>query len=151
MHSRIDPFPDTHPKWPGMGGMSKRAALIKKIRSEEKNVLLLDSGDIFQGTPYFNLFGGEPELRLMSTMGYDAATIGNHDFDNGIEGLEKQLQHASFPFIISNYDFNDTVMRNKTIPHKIFSLDDIRIGVFGLGIELKGLVNSNLYGNTLIP
>ncbi len=149
VHSHIEPFPDNDPKFAGLGGVVRRAALIKKIRSEEKNVLLLDAGDIFQGTPYFNLYGGELEFKLMSMMGYDATTIGNHDFDNGIDGLVKQLPHANFPFINCNYDFSDTAMNGKTIPHKVFIKDGIKIGVFGVGIELDGLVDKKMYGNTI--
>lgn len=148
VHSHIDPFPENDPKFAGLGGAVNRAALIKKIRTEEKNVLLLDVGDIFQGTPYFNLYGGELEFKLMSMMQYDASTIGNHDFDNGLDGLVKQLPHASFPFINNNYDFSDTPMAGKTVPHKIFMKDGIKIGVFGIGIELEGLVEKRMYGNT---
>ncbi len=148
VHSHIDPFDDNHPKYPGMGGVARRAALIRQIRAEEKNVLLLDAGDIFQGTPYFNLYGGELEMKLMTKMGYDAATIGNHDFDNGIEGLVKQLPFAGFPMLNTNYDFSDTPMRGKSIPYKIFEKESLRIGVFGIGIELAGLVDKRLYGNT---
>lgn len=149
VHSHIDPFPDNDPKFAGLGGAVNRAALIRKIRSEEKNVLLLDVGDIFQGTPYFNMYGGELEFKLMSMMQYDASTIGNHDFDNGLDGLVKQLPHASFPFINCNYDFSDTPMAGKTIPHKIFMKEGIKIGVFGVGIELAGLVEKRMYGNTI--
>lgn len=148
VHSHIDPFPDNDPKYPGLGGAVHRAAIIKKIRSEEKNVLLLDVGDVFQGTPYFNMYGGELEFKLMSMMQYDASTIGNHDFDNGLDGLVKQLPHANFPFINNNYDFSDTPMAGKTIPHKIFMKEDIKIGIFGIGIELDGLVDKRMYGNT---
>ncbi len=148
VHSHIDPFPMNDPKWAGLGGVARRASLIRKIRAEEKNVLLLDVGDIFQGTPYFNMYGGEAELELMSDMGYDASTIGNHDFDHGMDGLVKQLPNASFPFLCSNYDFSDTVMNLKTTPTKIFKKGDIKVGVFGLGIELRGLVDQKLYGNT---
>jgi 5'-nucleotidase len=148
VHSRIDPFPKNDPKYPGMAGVARRAALIKKIRSTEANVLLLDAGDIWQGTPYFNLYGGELEFKLMYEMGYDAATIGNHDFDNGIESLSKQLVHAGFPFINLNYDFTDTPLEGKILPHKIFQRGGLRVGVIGVGIELKGLVNDKLYGNT---
>lgn len=148
VHSRIDPFPDNDPKYPGMAGVARRSALIRKIRSEEKNVLLLDSGDIFQGTPYFNLYGGELELSLMSEMGYDAATIGNHDFDNGMDGLLKQMPNAKFSFVNINYDFSDTPLNGKIIPYKIFKKGGLNIGVFGLGIELQGLVDAKLYGNT---
>jgi len=149
VHSRIDPFPANDPKYAGLAGVARRAALIKKIRSQEKNVLLLDAGDIWQGTPYFNMYGGELEFKLMSEMKYDATTIGNHDFDNGVEGLAKQLHNAKFPFINCNYDFFDTAMNGKTIPYKIFYRDDLKIGVFGIGIELKGLVDKKMYGNTL--
>ncbi|MCE3279782.1 MAG: twin-arginine translocation signal protein [Bacteroidetes bacterium] len=148
VHSHVDPFPDNDPKYPGLGGAVNRAAVIKKIRAEEKNVLLFDVGDIFQGTPYFNMYGGELEFKLMTMMQYDASTIGNHDFDNGLEGLVKQLPHANFPFINCNYDFSDTPMAGKTLPHKIFVKDGISIGVFGLGIELDGLVEKRMYGNT---
>jgi 5'-nucleotidase len=85
----------------------------------------------------------------MSKMQYDASTIGNHDFDNGMDGLVKQLPHATFPFLCSNYNFSDTPMAGKTLPYKIFFRDDIKIGIFGLGIELAGLVDKNLYGNTI--
>ena len=149
VHSHIDPFSMDDPKYPGLGGAARRAALIKKIRAEEKNVLLLDVGDIFQGTPYFNMYGGELELKLMSEMGYEASTIGNHDFDNGMEGLVKQLPNANFPLLCSNYDFSDTPLNNKTQPYKIIEKAGIKIGVFGLGIELRGLVEKKLYGNTM--
>ena len=148
VHSRIEPFPMDGSRNEGLGGATKRARLIEEIRSEERHVLLLDSGDIFQGTPYYNFFGGELEFKLMSAMKYDASTIGNHDFDGGLEGLVKQLPHADFPFICSNYDFSNTVMAGKTMPHKIFNLGDLRIGVLGLGIELTGLVPAKLYGET---
>ncbi len=149
VHSRIEPFPLSDPKWPGLGGVARRAALINEIRQQEKNVLLLDVGDIFQGTPYFNLYGGELELKLMTQMGYDATTIGNHDFDNGMDGLLKQMPHANFPFLCANYDFSDTPLAGKTTPYKVFVKDGIRIGVFGIGIELAGLVDKKLYGSTI--
>ena len=146
MHSHIEAFSSGRNK--GLGGMFQLSSLVKKIRQEEDNILLLDAGDIFQGTPYFNLFGGELEFRLMSEMGYDAVTIGNHDFDNGIDGLASQMHHANFPFISSNYNFNNTILEDKVIPHKVFNKGGIKIGVLGLGIELKGLVDPKLYGNT---
>ena len=149
VHSHIDPFPESDPKYGGLGGVARRAAVINNIRSKVKNVLLFDAGDMFQGSPYFNMYGGELEFKLMSRMGYDAATVGNHEFDNGLEGLVKQLPHTNFPFISSNYDFSDTVMNGKTIPHKIFMKEGVKIGVFGLGIELEGLVGKKQYGNTI--
>lgn len=148
VHSRIDPFPMDGSANQGRGGVAARAALIKKIRAEEKNVMLLDAGDIFQGTPYFNFYGGELEIKMMSMMAYDAGIMGNHDFDNGVEGFHKQLPHANFPIINSNYDFSDTILNGKTIPYKVFKKDGLKIGIFGLGIELTGLVNKQQYGNT---
>ena len=117
--------------------------------AEEKNVLLLDSGDIFQGTPYFNFYGGELEIKLMSAMQYDASTMGNHDFDGGIEGFAKQLPHANFPFLCGNYDFSKTILAGKTQSYKIFTKDKIKIGVFGVGIELQGLVDEKCFGKTI--
>jgi len=149
VHSRVEPFPLDGSRNEGLGGVAKRATLIKKIRDEQKNVLLLDAGDIFQGTPYFNFFGGEIEMKLMSELGYDAATIGNHDFDGGIDGLERQLQNATFPLVVSNYNFNNTILQGKTKEYKIFTKGGLKIGVFGLGIELKGLVPDKLYKETI--
>ncbi|MDO7743244.1 MAG: metallophosphatase, partial [Pedobacter sp.] len=149
VHSRIEPFPMDGSRNQGLGGVARRSALIKKIRSEEANVLLLDAGDIFQGTPYFNLYGGELEIKLMSDMRYDAATMGNHDFDNGVEGFYKQLPHANFPILVSNYDFSDTIMHQSTQPYKVFNKQGLKIGVFGIGIELKGLVGDKNYGATV--
>jgi 5'-nucleotidase len=146
-HSRIEPFPDNDPKYAGQGGFAKRATLIKEIRKQEENVLLLDAGDIFQGTPYFNYYHGELEFNLMSQMGYDAVTLGNHDFDMGIENIVKQMPHAAFSFLNCNYDFSDTELSGKVLPYKIFNKDGLKIGVFGIGIELEGLVSKHLYGN----
>ncbi|GGB80091.1 metallophosphoesterase [Dyadobacter sediminis] len=146
VHSRIEPFPMDGSRNQGLGGVARRAALIAKIRQEQKHVLLLDAGDVFQGTPYFNLYGGELEFTLMSKMGYDAATMGNHDFDNGISGFVKQLPHANFPFIVSNYNFDNTELQGKVLPYKVFKKGSVKVGVFGLGIELAGLVNKKNYG-----
>ena len=149
VHSYIDPFPANHPKNANMGGVARRAALIETIRQENPNVLLLDAGDIFQGTPYFNYYGGELEFKLMSMMKYDASTIGNHDFDNGVEGLYAQMPHATFEFISANYDFKNTVMNGLVKPYKIFNKNGIKVGVFGLGVELNGLVDKGMYKETV--
>lgn len=148
VHSYIDPFPADHPRNANMGGVSRRAAIIENIRQENPNLLLLDAGDIFQGTPYFNYYGGELELKLMSMMKYDLGTLGNHDFDNGIEGFYSQMHNASFDFVTSNYDFNNTVLQGKTKQYKIFDKNGIKVGIFGLGIELAGLVDSKNYKET---
>jgi 5'-nucleotidase len=145
-HSRIDPYPANDPRYPDMGGYALRASAINGVREENRNVLLLDAGDIFQGTPYYNIYGGEPELRLMSKMGYDAATLGNHEFDNGLDGLEKVLPFAGFPFINSNYDFSATPLHDKIHVYRIIEKAGIKIGIYGLGIELEGLVSKILYG-----
>ncbi|WP_445712945.1 bifunctional metallophosphatase/5'-nucleotidase [Flavobacterium sp.] len=149
VHSHIDPFPVDHPKNPNMGGAARRAAIIENIRKEEKNVLLLDAGDIFQGTPYFNYYGGELEFKLMSMMQYDLATMGNHDFDNGIDGFYAQLPHAKFDFVSANYDFKNTILYDIVKPYKIIIKDGIKIGIFGLGVQLDGLVDKKLYKETV--
>ena len=148
MHSRIDPFPENSGRNSGMGGVSRRAAVIAKIRQEEPNVILLDSGDIFQGTPYFNFFGGELEFKSMSHMGYDVATMGNHDFDGGMDGFKQQLKHADFDFVVSNYGFENTILDGIVGRHKIIEKGGIKIGILGIGIELEGLVPQSLYGET---
>ena len=148
VHSRIEPFPMDGSRRQGLGGAARRAALIERIRSEEQHVLLFDAGDIFQGTPYFNYFGGELEFRLMSEMRYDAATIGNHDFDAGVDGLACQMPHATFDMVISNYDMHDTPMDGMTHLYRIYRRGRLRIGVLGVGIELRGLVPESLYGGT---
>ena len=147
-HSRIEPFDATDARNANKGGFARRATLIQQIREQEKNILLLDSGDIFQGTPYFNFYGGELEFKLMSMMGYDASTMGNHDFDNGLEGFLKVLPNAQFPFITSNYDFSNTILDGKTEKYKIFNKNRIRVGIFGVGIELDGLVGKKQYQET---
>ncbi len=149
VHSHIDPFGPDDGRNPNKGGVARRATLIENIRKDNPNTLLLDAGDIFQGTPYFNYYGGELEFKLMSLMKYDVATIGNHDFDNGLDGLYAQLPHAKFDFVSANYDFSNTVMDSHVKPYKIIIKDGIKIGIFGLGIQLKGLVDQSLYKETV--
>lgn len=148
VHSHIEPFPENDPKYANRGGVARRLQVIEKIRQENSNTLLLDAGDIFQGTPYFNFYGGELEFKLMSMLNYDAATVGNHDFDNGIDGLAAQMPNASFKMVTANYDFSNTIMDGLTKPYEIFIKNGIKIGVFGLGIELDGLVNPSLSKET---
>lgn len=149
VHSHIDPFPEDDPRNPNQGGAARRAVIIENIRKEEPNVLLLDAGDIFQGTPYFNYYGGELEFKLMSMMQYDLATLGNHDFDNGIDGFYAQLPHAKFDFVSANYDFKNTILDQIVKPYKTFKKAGVKIGVFGLGVELDGLVDKKLYKETV--
>ena len=148
-HSNIDPFPENHAKYPGKGGVARRYEMIQKIRGEEENVLLLDAGDIFQGTPYFNKFGGILEMKLMTKLGYDVATMGNHDFDGGMDGFVKAQEFADFPFVCSNYEFGNTPIDGHTEDFKIIKKGGMKIGVFGVGVELKGLVPDNKYGETV--
>jgi 5'-nucleotidase len=147
-HSQIEPFKPNHPRNPNQGGVARRATLIEQIRTENKNTLLLDAGDIFQGTPYFNYFGGELEFKLMSMLKYDVATIGNHDFDNSITGLYAQLPNAKFDFVSANYNFKNTVLDTHVKPYRIIIKEGIKIGIFGLGIELEGLVAKKMYKET---
>ena len=147
-HSRVEPFEISHHRYANQGGVARRATLVDRIRKENPNTLLLDAGDIFQGTPYFNYFGGELELKLMSMLKYDVATIGNHDFDNSIEGLYKQLPNANFDFVSANYDFKNTVLDTHVKPYKILWKDGIKIGIFGLGIQLEALVDPKMYKET---
>ncbi len=149
VHSHIDAFGPDDGRNPNQGGVARRANLISSIRKNNPNTLLLDAGDIFQGTPYFNYYGGELEFKLMSMLKYDVATIGNHDFDNGIEGLYAQLPHAKFDFVSANYDFSNTILNTHVKPYRIMIKNGIKIGVFGLGIKLDGLVEKRMYKETV--
>lgn len=150
VHSRLDPFPMDGSANAGKGGVAARAKLIQEIRQEQEHVLLLDAGDIFQGTPYFNIFKGEPEMKAMNMMGYDAGIMGNHDFDAGMENFVQQLtRHGKFPVLMCNYAFERTPMEKIFQPYKIFKKGPLKIGVTGVGIELDGLVPASLFGNTV--
>lgn len=131
-----------------MGGVARRFSIIQQVREESENVLLLDAGDIFQGTPYFNRYGGVLEMKLMTELGYDAATMGNHDFDGGMAGFVRARQHADFPFVCSNYDFRNTPIEGHTQASWIVQKGKIKVGLFGLGVKLEGLVPSSKYGET---
>jgi len=148
-HSTIEPFPANHSKFPGKGGVVNRFNLIQQIRSEEENVLLLDAGDIFQGTPYFNMFGGVLEMKAMSKIGYDAATMGNHDFDGGMDGFLKAKEFANFPFLCANYDFSATILKDQTQESIIKEIGGLKVGIFGIGVALKGLVPDDKFGATV--
>lgn len=148
MHCHIDPFPEDHAEYPGKGGMTRIASLVNACRKENPNVLLLDAGDMFQGTPYFNYFKGNLIVKVMSEMGYDVGTIGNHEFDNGMGDILSALRKADFPFVSSNYDFSDTILDEIVKPYQILNKGGLKIGIYGLGIELDGLVGKLNYGNT---
>ena len=148
VHSHLEAFSSNHSKYPNRGGAARRYAYINMVKKENPNTLVLDAGDAFQGTPYFNYYGGELEYKLMSKMGYHASTIGNHEFDNGIENIAAQLEHANFKLLNSNYNLKNTILDGMVKPYEIYELDGIKIGVFGLGIELDGLVSKKLYKET---
>lgn len=143
-HSQLEPFPATHKQFPGMAGIAARKKLIDSIRSEGQPTLLFDAGDIFQGTPYFNFFLGEPEIKAMNQMGYDGATLGNHEFDGGVDNIHKQFLNAHFPLINTNYDFSNTILKDITQTHKVYVNNGIKTGVLGLGVELDGLIPKEL-------
>jgi len=148
-HSNIEPFPASHSKYPNQGGVSRRATIIDKIRMENDNVLLLDAGDIFQGTPYFNEFKGELEMKVMQEMKYDVVTLGNHDFDIGMEAYVSAHKNATFPVVNCNYDFGTTPLATLVKKSVIIKKARYKIGILGVGIDLTGLVPaSNFAGMT---
>jgi 5'-nucleotidase len=138
LHSQIDPLP-ANDLYAGRGGLARHATLVRRIRAENRNTLLVDAGDVFQGTPYFNLYRGEAEYRAMSAVGYDVVTLGNHDFDNGVEALATAMRAATFEFVSTNYDVRGTAIANRVRPYVVRELGGVRIGIFGLGIRLEGL------------
>ncbi len=144
-HSRIEPLPETDRSFPDKGGVVRRDVYINQVREAEKNVLLFDAGDFLQGTPYFNMFKGEAEIETMNLLQYDAVTLGNHEFDYGMEVLDKVVQLASFPVVSSNYDFSQTSLANKIEPFIIINRDGVRIGVIAVNIQPKGLIASENY------
>ena len=149
MHCHIEPFTGTNERYANKGGLARIAEMATLQKAKNPNTLLLDCGDMFQGTPYFNYFKGELMLKVMSAAGYDCGTIGNHEFDNGLEGILEPLPNAEFPLITSNYDFSDTILNGKFPRYKIFKKSGVKVGLYGLGIELKGLVGKRHYENTV--
>lgn len=145
-HARLDPFPDNAREFAGLGGIARRANLVKEIRQREKHVLLLDAGDVFQGTPWFDVYGGEVDLRLMSEMKYDAMAVGNHEFDNGLQAFADVASKAEFPILAANYGTRNTPLNNVVRRFFTREMAGIKIGFFGLGIGLDGVVDPKLYG-----
>ena len=151
-HSRIEPFDATDPSYPDMGGAARRNAYFAQVRTEKENVLLFDCGDFSQGTPFYSVFKGEVEVELMNEMGYDAATLGNHEFDFGLDNLRKLIEEADFPFVCTNYDFSRTKLRRLVKPYLIIKKAGLRIGVIGLGACPDGLVQAKNYaGMKFVP
>jgi 5'-nucleotidase len=138
-HSQIDPLP-ANDKYAGKGGVARRATLVKKIKRENPNTLMIDAGDVCQGTPYFNFFKGEVEYKAMSAIGYDASTLGNHEFDNGVESLATALKFANFDIVSTNYDVKGTALEGIVKPYVVKTVGGIRVGLFGLGISPVALI-----------
>lgn len=124
----------------GRGGFLRRAAMIDQMRKEDKELLLLDSGDFSQGSPYYTMFKGDVETELMNIMGYDAATIGNHEFDFGLDNMARLFKKVNFPIVCANYDFTGTVVEGLVKPYVVIKRKGIKIGIFGLSPKLEGLV-----------
>jgi len=139
-HSQIDPILDNDKDYAGKGGVARRATLVKRVRKENPNTLLIDAGDVCQGTPYFNFYRGEVEYKAMSLIGYDAGTLGNHEFDNGVESLAKALEFGSFDIVSTNYDVRGSALESKVKTHVVKEVGGLRVGLFGLGISPTGLI-----------
>lgn len=146
-HARLDPFPKNAKEFAGLGGIAKRASLIKKIRSQQKNVLLLDAGDVFHGSTWFEVYGGSVDFKLMTEMNYDAMAIGNHEFDRGPDGFAEAAQHSGFPFLAANYIVRNTPMAPFVQRQIVKEYDGFKIGIFGLGIEFDGIIDRSLTGS----
>ena len=125
----------------GRGGFLRRIAMLKEERAKDADLLLLDCGDFSQGSPYYTLFKGDVEVKLMNRMKYDAATIGNHEFDFGLENMARIFREAQFPIVCSNYDFTGTPVEGLTKPYIILNREGVKIGIFGVCPEMKGLVD----------
>lgn len=149
-HSQIDPLPANDAN-AGKGGVARRATLVKRVRKENPNTLLVDAGDVLQGTPYFNFYKGEVEYKAMSAIGYDVGTLGNHEFDNGVEALAKALTFANFDIVSANYDVKGTVLEQRVKRYVVKTLAGIRVGLFGLGVSPVALITpDNFKGVTYI-
>ena len=140
-HSRIEPFGPGMGGLSGRGGIARRATMVKQLRAELGPVLLLDSGDVFQGTPYYNQFKGKLDYRLMSMVGYDAATLGNHDFDSGVDALLEAMTEANFPFLNCNFDCKDApALGKRLLPWLVKEFPGVRVGLTGVGVDFQNLV-----------
>jgi 5'-nucleotidase len=139
-HSQIDPLPENDKQYPGKGGVARRATLVKRVRKENPNTLVIDAGDVFQGTPYFNFYKGEVEYKAMSLIGYDVVTLGNHEFDNGVDALVAAMKFANFDFVSTNYDVTGTPLQSRVKPYVVRVLGGVRIGLFGMGVSPIGLI-----------
>ncbi|MBR5060895.1 MAG: metallophosphatase [Prevotella sp.] len=127
----------------GRGGFLRRIAMLKEERAKNPDLLYIDSGDFSQGSPYYNMYMGDVEVGLMNQMGIDASTIGNHEFDFGLDNMARIFKMANFPILCSNYDFTGTVLEGIVKPYTIIKRKGIKVGVFALDPELDGLISTN--------
>ena len=140
-HSRIEPFGPGMGSLTGRGGMARRGTLVKQLRQDLGPVLLLDAGDVFQGTPYYNLYKGRLDYQLMSLVGYDAGTLGNHDFDSGVEALLAALEDAKFPMVNCNFDCKGAPALGKRLqPYIVREFPGVKVGITGVGVDFRNLV-----------
>ena len=144
-HSQLEPTSPSASRNPDMGGYARRSGVINSIRSEEPHVLLVDAGDFLQGTPYFNYFGGRLEIQGFNRMQYDAVTLGNHEFDNGMDSLAAILSLKQFPVVSSNYNVSGSVISSYVQPWLVVQKGQLKIGIMGLGIQPAGLVMEKNY------
>lgn len=144
-HSRIEPLPATDKTLPNMAGVVNRKAVIDSIRNIEDNVLLIDAGDFVQGTPYFNVFHGKVETEALNRLGYEVGTIGNHEFDNGLDAMKVFFEDLKFPIVNCNYDFSNTVLKGMVKPYVILKKKGLKIGVIGVGVDPEGLIQKDKY------
>lgn len=131
----------------GRGGFLRRIAMLKEERKKDKDLLLFDSGDFSQGSTYYTMYKGDVEAGLMNMMCYDAGTIGNHEFDFGLDNMARLFKSLNFPIVCANYDFKGTPLDGIVKPYVIIKRKGLKIGVFGLDPELDGLVDAKNYGS----
>lgn len=141
LHSQVLPVAQNKGKWAGYGGFSRISHLADSIRSKRGDVLLLSCGDFCQGTPFFNFFGGKVEVDFMNRAGYDASTLGNHEFDNGMEALSRVIKSSQFPYVVSNYDFSQTPLSGLVKPYHVINHKGVKVGLIGLTVDIKTLVS----------
>ncbi|MDR3047566.1 MAG: metallophosphatase [Bacteroidales bacterium] len=137
-HSQIVPYKKNETTF--LGGVMRRAVLFEETKKHTTNTLIVDAGDFFQGSAYFNYYKGKVEIEAMNLLGYEVVTLGNHEFDNGTEALAKRLSKAKFTVVCANYEFKNKKLQKLVKPYTILYKNNLKIGIFGLTTPLKGLV-----------
>lgn len=150
-HSQVEPIASNVSRDPNKGGYARRMGYIKQEREADPNLILLDAGDFSQGTPYFNFYHGRVEVDALNRMGYDAVTLGNHEFDNGVDTLAAVLSDAKFAVVVANYDVNGTALEGIVKPYIVLNRGGVRVGIFGLGVAPNDLISyKNFAGITYL-